>query len=192
MNTNDNTNDTNEMEEEGRPPRDPKNGLYTFLSVLICVTVSIAYKLISSRITLVYALFEPSPSDQLRTAVYDQMEMPDLPEDVSLMYIRLHRNFDKDRMYVAFELPYDTDEEDFSQRFIPYQCGNTVEDQRFAVYPDATANAHYVYGNMYVSVDDPFTSCLIYEEDGRKYAVYSSNDYDHGITTLFDTEKIRL
>ena len=130
--------------------------------------------------------------DQLKTAVYQQMEIPDLPSDMELIYIRLHHNFDDDRMYLAFTLPEDMDEETFAESFIPYQCGNTIVDQRFAVYPRPDANAHYVYGDMNVCIDDPLRSCLVYEEDGSTYAVYSRTDYDRGITALFDTEKIGI
>ncbi len=181
-----------ENTDDERPPRDPKNGLYTVLSLFIFAVCYIGVRLISANITLVYALHEESPGEQLKTAVYQQMNIKEMPEGAELMYIRLHRNFDEDRLYMSFLLPYDLDEEDFADRYIPYECGNTVVDERFAVYTEPDRSTDYIFGNKYVSRENPLTSCIIYEDNGRKIAVFSTNDYDRNISTLFDCEKIAM
>ncbi|MBQ5312270.1 MAG: hypothetical protein ILP19_09585 [Oscillospiraceae bacterium] len=177
--------------EEDRPPKDPKNGLYTVLSLLIFAVCYIGYRFISANISFVYALHEDTPGDQLRAAVCQQMDVT-LPEGAELLYIRLHRNFDADRLYLSLALPDDMTEEDFAERFIPYRCGNTVVDERFTVYPQADRKADYIFGDQYVNIDDPLTACLIYEDNGRLIAVFSTDDYDKSISTLFDCEKIRM
>lgn len=178
--------------DEERPPRDPKNGLYTVLSLLIFAVCYIGYRLISANITLVYALHEEAPHEQLRKAVYQQMDIGYMPEGAELMYIRLHRNFDEDRLYVSFSLPDDIDEEEFAERYIPYECGNTVIDERFAVYPEPDRKADYVFGDLYVNREDPLTSCLIYEDSGQRIAVFSTDKYDKNISSLFECDKIKV
>ncbi|MBQ3919918.1 MAG: hypothetical protein II695_09600 [Oscillospiraceae bacterium] len=177
---------------EKRPPRDPKNGLYTFLSVLIFIAGTIIFRLVGDNITLVYALHEGDPGEQLKTAALRQLNIDRLPERSDVLYVRMHRNFDEDRLYLAVRLPDGTDEESFVEEYIPYQCGNPVTDERFAVYPEADAKAHYIFGDRYVSVDDPLTACIIYKENDETVAVFSSAEYDHNISQLFSAGKIAI
>lgn len=169
-----------EDEDEGRPPVDPNNKLYTFLSLLIFAVLYAAYQLISQHISFVYAMYTDSPSEDVRNTVLSAMEIGDLSSECSLQYMRLHRNFDSGTLYVSFSLP-DNGEDDLdelAEKYIPYAYGDGAEDERFAVYPSADMTADYVYGNSYVSIDDPSDSCIIFENASGYTAVFRTTDYD--------------
>ncbi len=167
--------------EESRPPVDPKNKLYTVISLLIFAVLYTGMEFLKANFTLSYALYDDMPSAENLTVILREIGMEQLPEGYSFRYARLHNNFDSNTLYIALSLPEDTEEPSEIEEYIPYSFGNIVEDERFTVYPDADMTAEYVYGNSYVCMDDPMESCLVYEDEDGYTAVFRVNDYDSKI-----------
>lgn len=173
-------------DDEGRPPVDPKNKLYTVISLLIFAVLYAGWYFIKENFTIAYALYADTLSEAQMTQVMNELELSKLPEGAELSYVRLHRNFDSDTLYAEFRLPDGfTENDDFAQELIPYEYGNIAEDERFTVYPTPDMNADFVYGNSYVCIDDPLKSCLIYEGDDGTYALFRTDDYDPAVKAAF-------
>lgn len=169
-----------ENDDEGRPPVDPNNKLYTVLSLLIFAVVYIGWNYLKSSVSFTYALYEDEPSESCMAIVLREIRMDELPDGFQVDYLRLNRGFDEDAFYISLLLPEDMSEEDFLS-YIPYEYGNVIEDERFSVYPHEDMDAHYVFGNCYVCIEDPQKSCLIYEENGVLYARFRTADYSEKI-----------
>ena len=173
-------------DDEGRPPVDPKNKLYTVISLLIFAVLYAGWYFIKENFTIAYALYSDTLSEAQMTQVMNELELSSLPEGAELSYVRLHRNFDSDTLYAEFRLPEGfTENEDFAEELIPYEYGNIAEDVRFTVYPTPDMNADFVYGNNYVCIDDPLKSCLIYDGDDGTYALFRTDDYDPAVKAAF-------
>lgn len=170
-----------DRDEGDRPPVDPKNKLYTVISLLIFAVLYAGWYFIKDNFTLTYALYADSMSAEQLSLIERELEA-DIPEGAELEYARLHRNFDSDMLYASFRLPQDiTDDENFADSLIPYRYGDVDADRQFTVYPDADMTVDYVYGDNYVCVDDPMKSCLIYEDNGETYALFRTNKYDSSV-----------
>lgn len=166
-------------DEGDRPPVDPKNKLYTVISLLIFAVLYAGWYFIKDNFTLTYALYADSMSAEQLSVIARELDA-EIPEGAELVYARMHRNFDSDMLYVSFRIPSDkTEEEDFPDSMIPYRYGDVEFDRQFTVYPDADMTVDYVYGDSYVCIDDPMKSCLIYEENGETYALFRTDKYDH-------------
>ncbi len=174
--------------EEGRPPRDPKNGLYTVLSLLIFAVCYIGWQLLTKDLSFTYALYEKDPSPALYTAAMKEIDMQTVPEGWELEYIRLHSGFDSDRLYICFSS--ETQDTETAVSLIPFEAGDPTEEQRFAVSSTPDTEQRAVYGRLYTDSSNPFRSCIIYE-DGEVYALFSTSHHDKGIAGLFESEKIK-
>ena len=155
-------------EDEGRPPVDPKNKLYTVISLLIFAVLYAGWYFIKDNFTLTYALYADSLTESQMAQVMNELELTELPEGAELSYARMHRNFDSDTLYAEFRLP-----------------DGFTEDERFTVYPTPDMNADFVYGDSYVCIDNPMKSCLIYEGDDGTYALFRTDDCDPSVKTAF-------
>lgn len=175
-----NTASADENDDEGRPPVDPNNKLYTVLSLLIFAVLYIGWNYLKSSVSFTYALYENDPSESCMAIVLREIDMDGLPDGFEVDYLRLNRGFDENAFYISLQLPEDMSEEDFLS-YIPYEYGNIIEDERFNIYPHDDMDAHYVFGNCYVCVEDPKKSCLIYEEDGRLNARFRTADYSEEV-----------
>lgn len=188
----------NDLQDEGRPPVDPNNKLYTFLSLLIFAVCYAAVQFIKQNVTLSYALYEDSPTAEcVETVCGDIIGTNKLPAGCEVQYIRIHRNFDNNRIYMSVSLPVseneDPDIEGLAKAFIPYDYGDILEDERFAVYPYPDMRADYVYGSSFVCINDPAKSCLIYEDGNGYTAVFIDLKYDSRVReALSDSEKINV
>ncbi len=172
------TENSSENNDEGRPPADPKNKLYTVISLLIFAVLYVGWYFIKDNFVFTYALYTEN-LNQEQLLIIERELQAEIPEGAELQFARLHRNFDSDMLYAAFLLPEGIEEnENFADEMIPYQYGNVVRDERFTVYPYADMTADYVYGDSYVCIDNPLRSCLIYKEDGNHYALFRTNEYD--------------
>ena len=175
-------------EDEGRPPVDPKNKLYTFLSLLIFAVLYLGWQLIKGNIYFSYALFADSFTPEERAAVISEIPMLSLPEGAELSYARLHRNFDGNCFYAAFSLPEElAEDEEFPESFIPFPCGDPEIDIRMTVYPENGAVPDYVYGDCYVNIGDPRMSCMIYEDGDRYTAVFRISGYSGDMGRKIDS-----
>ncbi len=181
--------DTAQDKDEGRPPRDPKNGLYTVLSILIFAVCYIGVKLVGANVALVYAVHETAPSAKLAAAAVEQFDAKELSESGSLDYVRIHRNFDNDRLYLSFTLYCDTEE---AAELVPFEYGDVTEEERFSVLSDGDMHEHPVIGDLYVNNRSPSMSCIIYEDEGNVHALLSTADYDKDIRFMFEGEKIKV
>lgn len=189
-----NTTETEVKEEtapdEGRPPVDPHNKLYTFLSLLIFAVLYVGVQFFKANFTLSYALYSDIPDRGSLVSVLSEIGISEVPEGCEFEYARMHKNFDSDLLYVSFALPeeiVDIEEaEEFAEGLVPYEYGNIAEDERFTLYPDPDMNALYVYGSSIVCIDDPLKRCIVYEDEdsGRYKAVFLTNDYDKGIAVV--------
>ncbi|MBQ5332587.1 MAG: hypothetical protein J6K92_04935 [Oscillospiraceae bacterium] len=175
-------------EDEGRPPVDPKNKLYTFLSLLIFAVLYFGWQLIKGNIYFSYALYTETFTPEEQAAVISEISMLSLPDDAELLYARLHRNFDGNCFYAAFSLPEGAeDNEEFPENIIPFPCGDPERDIRMTVYPNEGVVPDYVYGDCYVNIGDPRMSCMIYEEGGSYTAVFRISGYSGDIGRKLDS-----
>lgn len=185
--------DTSETEnnEDSRPPVDPKNKLYTFLSLLIFAVLYIVWQLIKSNVYFSYALYADDFSEEERAAVVGEISMPQGFEGAELRYARLHRNFDGNSFYAAFFINDISEYEELPDTLITFPYGDPEYDSRLTVYPDPDVIPDYVYGNSYVSTDDPGVRCMIYSENNGYTAVFRIADYTGNIRNRVDNwEKI--
>lgn len=175
-------------EDEGRPPVDPKNKLYTFLSLLIFAVLYVGWQLIKGNIYFSYALYSDALTPEEQAAVICEIPMLSPPEGAELLYARLHRNFDGNSFYAAFSLPEGmADDEEFPESFIPFPFGDPEKDIRMTVYPHEGVVPDYVYGDCYVNIGDPKMSCMIYEDGDSYTAVFRISGYSGDIGRRLDS-----
>lgn len=172
--------------EEAGPVHDPHNKLYTVLSLLIFAVCYISYRLIAANVTLTYALHCDAPADELQTAVCAEMGIDSLPDGWDVEYIRLHKGFDSDRLYLS--IIYGEDEPDAPEDAIPFPHGDPSDEQRYSVYPDDNMRDTAVFGQMYTNSADPFENAVIYERDDGYHILFSTSSYDSGIRGKFPAE----
>lgn len=186
--------ENNGEQEDDRPPVDPHNKLYTVLSLLIFAVLYVGVQFFKQNFTLAYALYDDAPTPENQTVILREIGMDTLPEGFELQYARLHRNFDGNTLYIAVSLPEElSDTEGFAEKYIPYEYGDVVTDERFTIYPDPDMTADYVYGDSYVCVDNPMKSCLIYEDGSGYTAVFRTDEYDPRVrAVLKDGVKISV
>ncbi len=186
-------------EEDTRPPVDPHNKLYTFLSLLIFAVLYLGWQIFRANFALTYSLYGDSLSfgEGALNTVLSETGLTDaggsLPDGFEFEYARLQRNrFDNNNLYVALLLPEEIEAaDDFAEMYIPFEYGNVSEDERVTLYPDPDLSAYYVYANRYVSIDDPMKSFIVYKSSDRFTAVYKSSDYSDNISGAFkEAQKI--
>lgn len=170
-----------QAEDEGRPPVDPNNKLYTFLSLLIFAVVYIGWQLVKDEFSMVYVLHNSAPSDGCTQIVLREIGMDVFPEDMKVDYFRVSRGFDDNALYISLVLPEEYDDSEDAESIIPYEYGNIVHDERFTIYDEESMDADFVYGDSYVCVEDPKKSVLIYEENDRLVALFRTVDYSSEI-----------
>ncbi|WP_432649859.1 hypothetical protein [Huintestinicola sp.] len=173
-----------ELNEDGvpRPAPDPKNKLYTFLSLLIFAVLYIGWQLIKGHIYFSCALYSDDFSAEERAAVMSEIPQFDTDLQAELKYARLHKNFDGSSFYAAFSLPTETaEDEELIEKLISFPCGDPEYDIRMTVYPDPDVIPDYVYGDSYVSTEDPKISCMVYSEGDSCTAVFRIADYSGDI-----------
>lgn len=175
-----------ENDEDTRPPVDPKNKLYTFLSLLIFAVLYIGWQLIKANVYFSCAFYSDDFSDAERAAVIDEIPLSQEIEGAELRYARLHRNFDGNSFYAAVFLPDVSEYEELADMVIEFPYGDPEFDSRQTVYPDADIIPDYVYGDTYVSTDDPKVSCMIYGEGDGYVAVFRIADYSGNIKNRVD------
>ena len=178
--------------EDDRPPRDPNNGLYTFLSLLIFAVCYAGYRLIGQNISLVYALHENSPAPQLIQQTAAQFGMDELPAGTEIDYIRLHHNFDDDRLYFSLSLPEDISAQDMADTLLPFESGDPITDSRIMLFPEADTVPMYVYADIYVNNSEPCMSAVFYEDEGTCHLLFCTSRHDKGLEKLFECSRIPI
>ena len=68
-----------DKEDEGRPPVDPKNKLYTVISLLIFAVLYAGWYFIKDNFTLTYALYADSLTESQMAQVMNELELSELP-----------------------------------------------------------------------------------------------------------------
>lgn len=183
-----------ELNEDGvaRPPADPKNKLYTFLSLLIFAVIYIGWQLIKGNIYFSCALYADEFSAEEQAAVISEIPQFDTDLQAELKYARLHKNFDGNSFYAAFSIPEESaEDEEFTEKLISFPSGDPEYDIRMTVYPDPDVIPDYVYGDRYVSTEDPSLTCMIYTRGNSCTAVFRIADYSGDIERRIETwEKI--
>ncbi|MBP0958011.1 MAG: hypothetical protein J5997_11690 [Oscillospiraceae bacterium] len=173
-----------ELNEDGvpRPAPDPKNKLYIFLSLLIFAVLYFGWQLIKGNIYFSYALYADVFTAEEKVAVMSEIPQFDTELQAEIKYARLHNNFDGNSFYAAFALPADAaEDEELAEKLISFPYGDPEYDIRMTVYPDPDVIPDFVYGDCYVSTDDPKISCMIYPEDGSCTIVFRIAGYSGDI-----------
>ncbi|MGN1105213.1 MAG: hypothetical protein ACI4RH_01075 [Huintestinicola sp.] len=183
-----------ELNEDGvpRPAPDPKNKLYTFLTLLIFAVLYFGWQLVKDNFYFSYALYADCFTAEEKAAVMAELPQLDEALQAELKYVRLHKNLDRNSLYAAFYLPVGSAEDDeVTEKLISFPSGDPEYDIRMTVYPDPDAVPDYVYGDCYVSTEDPKLSCMIYSEGDFCIAVFRIADYSGDITRRIENwEKI--
>lgn len=177
-----------ELNEDGvpRPAPDPKNKLYTVISLLIFAVIYIAVSVIKNNISFSYMQYLDSFTPWAETALLDEMDIEALPESAVIEYARLHKSYGDSVFYVSVLLPDSfCTQEDFPDPIIGFSYGDVVEDSRFTVYPEPDTTPDYIYGDCYVCIDDPDRYVIIYEDSEGVHSVYRCADPDSSAKELF-------
>ncbi|MDE6594301.1 MAG: hypothetical protein K2K57_14710 [Oscillospiraceae bacterium] len=177
-------------EDEGRPPVDPKNKLYTVISLLIFAVGYFGYHYIADNFSLESAYFIEAPAGDEAAAFVREIGWEYLPEGSEFLYARLHKNFDDNALYCAFLLPEAIEDPSDFEEYIPFDWAGPVSDERFTIYPEDNMIPDYVYGDSYVYREDPKIRCLIYKENDRYTAVFRTTDYGGGVRDIMRRGKI--
>lgn len=170
--------------DEGRPPVDPKNKLYIFLSLLIFAAGYVGFHYLAENFSPEAAYFLENIPPEAEQVIAGEV-CGTLPEGSGFLYARLHRNFDDNALYCAFSLPGDIEESSDFEDYIPYEFGDRVEDERFSILPEASMTADYVFGDCYVCRDDPKIYCVVYEDGGQFTAVFRTTVYSGRVKEIF-------
>lgn len=170
-----------ENDEDTRPPVDPKNKLYTFISLLIFAVLYIGWQIIKANVYFSSALYADDFSEEEKAAVISEIPLSQEIGGAELRYARLHQNFDGNSFYAAVFLPDISEYEELSEAVLTFPYGDPEYDSHLTVYPDADIIPDYVYGDSYVSTDDPRVSCMIYGEGDGYVAVFRIADYSGNI-----------
>ena len=185
-----------ELNDEGepRPPVDPKNKLYTFLSLLIFAVLYIGWYLIKENLYFSYALHADTFTPEERAAVISEIPQLAVPEEADLSFARLHKAFDGNSLYIAVSVPAELQEdEEFPESIIPFPVGDPERDIRLAVYNEADDVPDYFYGDRYVNIGDPRITCFVYAENDSCTAVFRIAEYSGDIARRIDCwEKIPI
>lgn len=172
-----------ELNDEGqpRPPVDPKNGLYTFLSLLIFAVCYIGYHFVSVNFFSPYYLTKTEFTAEESAALVSAVNIP-LPENAVISYGRIGSGIDGDRLHIRYS---GIDDEEAFIASAEFDCIPLEEDIRVSVFRDETADVDYVFADTYTDSSDPSRTVMIYEYEGTLCAEYICPDYDKSIRTIF-------
>ncbi|MGN0692798.1 MAG: hypothetical protein ACI4K7_10660, partial [Oscillospiraceae bacterium] len=172
-----------ELNDEGqpRPPVDPRNGLYTFLSLLIFAVCYVGYHFISINFFTPYYLTKTEFTQSEAQLLESTVNIP-LPENAVISYGKLGSGVDGDRLHIRYSGI--GDEEAFIESAL-FDCISVEEDVRVSVFRDESADVDYVFADTYTDSADPTYTLMVYEYDGTLCAEYIRSDYDKSIRTVF-------
>lgn len=179
-----------ELNEDGvpRPPVDPKNGLYTFLSLLIFAVLYAGYHLISFNFFTPYTVTLTEFTEEQTAVLCDAVRTP-LPDGAQLSYARLSRFTDNGNMYVRYGGI--ADEEKFLEA-VGFEYYPADEEERIPVFRDETADTGFVYAKIFYCTEGGDLKLRLYELEDVKYAEFVFSDYTKEERRVFkDGEKIR-
>ncbi|MCI5751209.1 MAG: hypothetical protein MR038_01825 [Oscillospiraceae bacterium] len=172
-----------ELNDEGqpRPPVDPRNGLYTFLSLLIFAVCYVGYHFISINFFTPYYLTKTEFTAAEAQVLESTVNIP-LPENAVISYGKLGSGVDGDRLHIRYSGI--GDEEAFIES-APFDCIPVEEEVRVSIFRDETADVDYVFADTYTDSADPSYTLIIYEYGGTLCAEYIRSDYDKPIRNIF-------
>lgn len=172
-----------ELNDEGqpRPPVDPRNGLYTFLSLLIFAVCYVGYHFVSINFFTPYYLTKTEFTAAETQVLESTVNIP-LPENAVISYGKLGSGVDGDRLHIRYSGI--GDEEAFIES-APFDCIPVEEEVRVSIFRDETADVDYVFADTYTDSADPSYTLMVYEYGGTLCAEYISSDYDKPIRNIF-------
>lgn len=180
-----------ELNDEGvpRPPVDPRNGLYTFLSLLIFAVLYAGYHFVSFNFFSPYTVTLTEFTEE-QTAVLCKAVKTPVPEGAQLSYARLSRMTDNNNLYVRYSGI--TDEDKFLES-VGFEYYPADSEERIAVFRDETADVNYVYSQIYYCTEGGDLKLRLYEYEGTKYAEFVFSDYGKPQRRVFkDGERRRI
>lgn len=172
-----------ELNDEGqpRPPVDPRNGLYTFLSLLIFAVCYVGYHFITVNYFSPYYLTKTEFTVSEEELLESTFNIP-LPENAVISYGKIGSGADGDRLHIRYSGI--EDEEAFIES-AAFDCIPLEEEVRVSVFRDDTADVDYVFADTYTDSADPDCTIMIYEYEGELCAEYIRPDYDKSIRNVF-------
>ncbi|MGN0695446.1 MAG: hypothetical protein ACI4J5_01630 [Oscillospiraceae bacterium] len=172
-----------ELNDEGqpRPPVDPRNGLYTFLSLLIFAVCYVGYHFISINFFTPYYLTKTEFTASEAQLLESTVNIP-LPENAVISYGKLGSGVDGDRLHIRYS---GIGDEDAFIGSAPFDCLPVEEEVRVSVFRDETADVDYVFADTYTDSADPAYTLMIYEYGGTLCAEYIHTDYDKSVRNIF-------
>ncbi len=178
-----------ELNEDGvpRPAPDPKNGLYTVISLLLFAALYIGGKLISENFFLPYTVTLTEFSER-SAQILDSEASEIIPETAELSYARLSYGTDDNRLYLRYDLSAREEYENYllSESFITENPnGEESAEERISVFRNEYSDLDYVYGNIYASAKYPDIILRVYEYDGRDCAEIIKTKYDSSVRSAF-------
>ncbi len=171
-----------ELNDEGqpRPPVDPKNGLYTFLSLLIFAVLYVGYHFAADNLFVPVSQTVTEFTEADTELILAEIKTP-LPEGAELVYARLGRFTDENRLRVrckgitSGEALADSSDAGYAL---------LESDVRTAVFRGENNDMDYVYADVYVSADGKAT-LYVYEYDGELYGEFALYNYGKKVRSVF-------
>lgn len=178
-------------EDNPRPPVDPKNKLYTVISLLIFAVLYTGWQLIKDNIALSYSLYKDSFTEKEYELILDSTGYEVLPNGISIKCARINKGFDGNRLYIDLICPSDyansadEDEYDNIAAVLPFTSGDPEKDVRYMIFPYEDLRTDYVYADAYVDVISPQHMCIVYEYNGETIIQLRLTDYDPSVEKAF-------
>lgn len=173
-----------------RPPVDPKNKLYTFLSLLIFAACYAGYQFISSHYSYRSVMYQSMPQSEELAVMMEEAGIGRLPEGCLFSYARLNKRVDNGYYYAAIILPEDiTDMEiacDYARELLPYETSEVLYEQQFELYTDANMNPRELTGCIISDSADEDNCGMVFEEYGRFCLVIRTDEYSSELKNAFE------
>ena len=165
-----------------RPKKDPLNWLYTLISLAIFAVGYFGVDYIKSNLFLPYSQTASVFTTETEALLIAETETPLPTGGAFISSARLSSGTDSDLLHVWYKDIGDT--EKFAD-LLGFEYGDVLTSQRCAVFRDESFDETYVFADIYVSVDDPGLSCLVYEYEGSSYAEFRKSVSSSDVKSVF-------
>lgn len=185
-----------ELNDEGipRPKPDPKNGLYTFLSLLIFAVLYVGVNFAKDNFFVPYTKTLTEFTERNITILNSEIDY-EIMTDYDISYAKLISGTGDDYLTVRYEIDSEEKfEELISEDFV---CETDINGENLAervqVFENETMDTDFIYGVTYASSVYPELTLRIFEKDKKYYAEFVKKDYDKSVKSAFgECEKVKI
>lgn len=185
-----------ELNDEGvpRPKPDPKNGLYTFLSLLIFAVGYAGVNYAKNNFFIPYTKTLTEFSERNASILNSEINY-EKANDYDIAYAKILSGTGNDYLTVRYEIG---DKESFGELIADdFFCETDINgeniSERIQVYENETMDTDYIYGEVYASSVYPDLTLRVFEKDKKCYAEFIKSEYDKSVKSAFgECDKIKI